>query len=224
MQYKDEYTPVFNQIDLEKFFKVLLQINNQQLSNLNRVMHSRYFKSKTQRIYFFLGELHFWEQILTKLDGYLNQHNQSRSIRNCNLQSFLTLSHEIINDLYDNKYIFIINLLRMRHFDNLEECLCDNNQYGQLLFFEERGDYINLQHNLPRSAEEELTNFNRILIRRYNNLQDISIIKLELSFWHKFIQDLEKEEKTNKVVNEEAYSKLILMLKQIKQKIKEKIS
>lgn len=223
LQYKNEHKLIFNQINLEKFFKTLLELNNQQLSNLNRAIHSRYLKEQNTPLHFFVSELHFWEQIFTKLDGYLNQHDQSRSIRNCNLQRFLTLSQKIINDLYDNKYIFIIDLLRMRHFDNLEKCLCDNNQYGQLLFFEERGDYMNLQHNLPRSAEEELTNFNRILIRRYNNLQDISIIKLELSFWHKFIQDLEKEEKTNKVVNEEAYSKLILMLKQITQKIEEEI-
>ncbi|MDI2113025.1 hypothetical protein [Commensalibacter nepenthis] len=80
-----------------------------------------------------------------------------------------------------------------------------------------------MKENLPRCSKEELTNFNRILIKRYDNLRNINAIKSELSFWYKFRKDLQKEKEANKVAADDTYQQPISILEQIIRKIEESI-
>lgn len=214
--------PVFNQINPTDFLKEMYKLTNKQLYNFSYVIYSRYL-DKTHSIADYMTlELYFWKQIDIKLADYLKENQNLGAIKQFQLNRLLECTQNIIQNINNHKYMFITNLLKSRELNKLEEYLCDDNQYGQLTIFDEQGDIVNFKHDLPFYTEEELVYLNKTLIKRYNNLKNINIIKEELAFWQNIIQDLQKN-KNEIDEDEESYTAVTSIIENIIKKLKEKI-
>ena len=85
----DEYRsiPIFNQLNQNDFFQLIINLENKNITRLGEILHSRYddyYRINGQKSYCYLtDELNFWKNINSKLQQYLKKNNGKQ------LKSFL---------------------------------------------------------------------------------------------------------------------------------------
>ena len=101
----DEYRsiPIFNQLNQNDFFQLIINLENKNITRLGEILHSRYDDHYTingQNSYCYLtDELNFWKNINSNLQQYLKKNN-SKQLKSFLLNQFNTyLVEEVIKKL-----------------------------------------------------------------------------------------------------------------------------
>lgn len=209
------WEPIFHKIGQEKFIKILLELNNNQLVNLNRIFQARYLHNNTLNNktipFYMVPEFFFWIDVKAKIKAYLAQQQQSlQTIQNCNLEQLLKTIQKIIHTIQP---FFIINNLKQKKYPEIEQYLCGPT--AQLIIFNE--NILTDFEQLFRFYGETTINMDElgpILLKRYEYLNNIPSLKTELLFWEKIL---------NISQNHPAMEDFASTFEKIIQKIKEKL-
>lgn len=193
------WEPIFHKIEKEKLISILLQLNNNQLVNFNEILKTCYLNNDTLSgqvtCFYMTSEFLFWHHIKTGIETQFNTTQELfKPIQNYNFKQLLETIQNIIKTIQP---FFITESLYKNNYADLEEYLCNSNQYTQQAIFD-----INIkevfQNNLYKYETHQIDELYKILIKRYSNLPVINIFNTEFSFWKDILSYLKDNEWSSK--------------------------
>ncbi|CAI3954201.1 unnamed protein product [Commensalibacter communis] len=215
------WKPIFHKIEKEKLIDILFGLDNNQLFNFNQILKQRYLTNdrlnKQVTCFYMTPEFLFWHYIKVAIETHIDATKEySQPLQKYNLKQLLETIHDIIET---TQPFFITESLDKNNYADLEEYLCNSSQYTQQAIFDKqiKESFMNSSYRYEKHQIDEL---HKILIKRYDSLSTINIIKTEFSFWQDIIIPLKDDDwSPNYMID-----KIQVLIQQLEQIIKQKTS